>query len=353
MGMRQFRTDVFSNEKLKSRILQGACQLVELDRRDDALADQTLLNRAIKLFHDLVVYSNEFEPCLLEASETYFKNWADDRAGVSYIASYVDDCHRLIDREMARCDLSGFNRNTRARLSEILDRYLVLDKDDVLLEKDDIVGLLRTNNRIALEQLYTLLQRQEMGAQMRDAFCAYTVKDGGDIVFDEDRESEMVVRLLHFKQGLDDIWKHSFHKNEALGSALRESFETFINLNRKTEANWNTDNPKPGEMIAKYVDLLLKGGLKAVQGRSLPASDGDTSMVDEDTEISKQLDQVLDLFRFVHGKAVFEAFYKNDLARRLLMGRSASDDAEKGMLSRLKSGSLQSFFVLFVSSHSP
>jgi hypothetical protein len=65
---------------------------------------------------------------------------------------------------------------------------------------------------------------------------------------------------------------------------------------------------------------------------------GDTGLADEDTEINNQLDKVLDLFRFVHGKAVFEAFYKNDLARRLLMGRSASDDAEKSMLARLRTG---------------
>ncbi|KAJ6109956.1 hypothetical protein N7486_002191 [Penicillium sp. IBT 16267x] len=50
----------------------------------------------------------------------------------------------------------------------------------------------------------------------------------------------------------------------------------------------------------------------------------------------RQLDQVLDLFRFVQGKAVFEAFYKNDLARRLLMNRSTSDEAEKEMLVLLK-----------------
>ncbi len=64
----------------------------------------------------------------------------------------------------------------------------------------------------------------------------------------------------------------------------------------------------------------------------------DASSDDEDTEITKQLDQVLSLFRFVHGKAVFEAFYKRDLARRLLLQRSASADAEKSMLTRLKSG---------------
>lgn len=42
------------------------------------------------------------------------------------------------------------------------------------------------------------------------------------------------------------------------------------------------------------------------------------------------------LFRFIHGKDVFEAFYKKDLAKRLLVGKSASVDAEKSMLSKLK-----------------
>ena len=39
---------------------------------------------------------------------------------------------------------------------------------------------------------------------------------------------------------------------------------------------------------------------------------------------------------FTVGKDVFEAFYKKDLAKRLLVGKSASVDAEKSMLSKLK-----------------
>jgi cullin-4 len=42
------------------------------------------------------------------------------------------------------------------------------------------------------------------------------------------------------------------------------------------------------------------------------------------------------IFRFINGKDVFEAFYKKDLAKRLLVGKSASVDAEKSMLSKLK-----------------
>ena len=36
------------------------------------------------------------------------------------------------------------------------------------------------------------------------------------------------------------------------------------------------------------------------------------------------------------GKDVFEAFYKKDLAKRLLLGRSVSSDAEKAMITKLK-----------------
>jgi hypothetical protein len=36
------------------------------------------------------------------------------------------------------------------------------------------------------------------------------------------------------------------------------------------------------------------------------------------------------------GKDVFEAFYKKDLAKRLLLQRSVSNDAEKAMITKLK-----------------
>lgn len=40
-------------------------------------------------------------------------------------------------------------------------------------------------------------------------------------------------------------------------------------------------------------------------------------------------------FQNIKGKDVFEAFYKKDLAKRLLLGKSASIDAEKSMISKV------------------
>jgi hypothetical protein len=43
------------------------------------------------------------------------------------------------------------------------------------------------------------------------------------------------------------------------------------------------------------------------------------------------IQQVMCLFRFLQSKDIFERFYKNKLSKRLLLGKSASYDLEKGM----------------------
>jgi Cullin family/Cullin protein neddylation domain len=246
---------------------------------------------------------------------------------------------------MTRCDLYGFDRSTRAGLTHHFDRLIVQGSHRFLTDEESVLKLLEKGDANSLNHVYSLLQRVQKGTNLGPIFEQFIREEGCRIVFDEEREVEMVTRLLEFKKKLDHFHKFSFHDNEAIGNGLHKSFEYFINKTKKTQANWDTDNAKPGEMIAKHVDLLLKGGVKAVP-KLTPAAKNtpgaiedeydDEKGADEDTEINHHLSLALDLFRFVHGKAVFEAFYKKDLARRLLMGRSASNDAERNMLGRLK-----------------
>jgi cullin 3 len=55
-----------------------------------------------------------------------------------------------------------------------------------------------------------------------------------------------------------------------------------------------------------------------------------------DDEVDSVLDKTITLFRFITEKDSFERYYKSHLARRLLLNRSVSDDAERGMLAKLK-----------------
>ena len=55
-------------------------------------------------------------------------------------------------------------------------------------------------------------------------------------------------------------------------------------------------------------------------------------------EVDNILDHTITLFRFIREKDVFERYYKQHLAKRLLFGRSVSDDAERSMITKLKVG---------------
>lgn len=62
-----------------------------------------------------------------------------------------------------------------------------------------------------------------------------------------------------------------------------------------------------------------------------------------EAEVDSVLDKAIILFRFISDKDIFETFYRRHLARRLLQQRSVSDDAERGMLAKLKIESGASF----------
>ena len=63
-------------------------------------------------------------------------------------------------------------------------------------------------------------------------------------------------------------------------------------------------------ITAKFVDSKLRLGNKEAT----------------EEELERLMDKIMVIFRFIHGKDVFEAFYKKDLAKRLLVGKSASGE---------------------------
>lgn len=61
-----------------------------------------------------------------------------------------------------------------------------------------------------------------------------------------------------------------------------------------------------------------------------------SSLQYSEQEVEVILDKTILLFRFLQDKDVFERYYKQHLAKRLLLNKSVSDDFEKSMISKLK-----------------
>ncbi len=345
MTITQFRRVVCETGQFGTHIYLGMCDLINKDRLCmDGDFDSALLRDSVMMLHIMDLYQTGFEPVFLQSSRLFFEE-LDSKSWVSFdLKTYIQNCVTLLNKESARCDAYNFDSGTKRALLTAAQAILLKQRPARLLDSVGIAKLLEDGEVETLKALYGLLKSSEMDGRLKGPWEDYIKKAGSAIVRDLQKGDDMVVRLLELKRSLEMVIRDAFDKDETFKYAMREAYSGFIN-NRKNLTAWGTGNAKVGEVIAKYIDLLLRGGLKAVP-RSL-ASDsidrdeaekrGEASTGDEDAELDRQLEQGIELFRFIEGKDVFEAFYKKDLARRLLMGRSASQDAERNMLTKLKS----------------
>ncbi|KAJ8116722.1 hypothetical protein ONZ43_g4378 [Nemania bipapillata] len=326
-----------------AKSLAGMCDLVDYDRRGDSRFDPVLLRDAVSMLHVLGIYGKSFEPRFLKASSAYMDRFAEELSAAS-LKSYISACEKLLTREDDRCNAFNFDSTTKRQLMDEAHHILINNYSEKLLDSGSIGKILDDNSVESMRALYDLLRLSNLQKRLKGPWEEYVKNTGLAIVNDASREDEVVVRLLEFRKALDIMVRDAFKKDDDFAHALRQSFDGFIN-DKKIMASRNTGTSRVGEMIAKYIDMLLRGGLKTlptsllsdVQDRVDAEKSGQASTGDEDAELDRQLDKALELFRFIEGKSVFEAFYKQDLARRLLMGRSASADAERSMLSKLKS----------------
>jgi cullin-4 len=319
------------------------CDLVQYDRAgQEELFDATLLRDSILMLHIFGVYGKSYEPAFLKQSADYFSTFAQERSN-SALKNYIFAVHNLLAREALRADTYNFDSTTKRSLLDSAHLFLIEKKSATLLDPKGLATLIQDNALDSMKALYGLLSLSRIQQKLKEPFETYIKKAGASIVRDKEKADEMVIRLLELKKSLDKIIRDAFDKDETFSYSLREAFGNFINDKKNTLA-YGTSNSKVGEMIAKYIDSLLRGGLKAVprslasdaKDRDAAEKQGHASTGDEDAELDRQLEQGLELFRFIEGKDVFEAFYKKDLARRLLMARSASQDAERNMLAKLK-----------------
>ncbi|OAA53398.1 Cullin [Cordyceps fumosorosea ARSEF 2679] len=346
MAISQFRKMLFSarygNHKMESDVIGGICRLVDYDRRGDAAMDSELLRDSIMMLYVQGVYTKYFEPVMIKTSKEYFAEFGSSWSAGG-LKEYIAACEKLLTREADRCMAYNLDSTTERLLMELAHRILIHDYSEKLLNEGSLANLMGDKDMKSMKGLYDLLKLSGLQKKLKSPWSDHVRKTGAGIISDKERGDDMVIRLLELRRSLDLMIRDAFGKDEDFLWGMREAFGGFMN-DRTVSACWDTGTSKIGEMTAKHIDMLLRGGIKTlpaslqsdIQDRAAAERAGQASTADEDAELDRQLDNSLELFRFIEGKDAFEAFYKKDLARRLLMGRSASQDAERSMLTKLR-----------------
>lgn len=308
MGLDLFRHHIVLNTLVQTRTVEGLLMLIEKERQGDAV-DRTLLKSLLRMLSDLQIYQEAFESKFLVATERLYAAEGQRLMQEHDVPEYLAHVDKRLNEENERL-LHYLDPATKWPLIHTVEKQLLSEHLTSILQKG-LDSLLEENRVQNLTLLYSLFMRVKNGlVELCLNFNTYIKKKGRTIVIDPEKDKTMVQELLDFKDKMDNIVSHCFQRNDKFANSLKEAFEHFVNQ----RAN------KPAELIAKFVDSKLRAGNKE----------------STEEELERLLDKIMVLFRFIHGKDVFEAFYKKDLAKRLLVGKSASVDAEKSMLSKLK-----------------
>lgn len=143
----------------------------------------------------------------------------------------------------------------------------------------------------------------------------------------KEMERKVIPDLLAFKSHLESLHTNAFRSDKSLGTMVRSILEDVMN---EATSQGGDGGRRTAELLAKHVDGRFrdaKAGSSAVSvTKGALACDANEAFQSE----------VLALFRHNQSKDVFEAFFKRDLAKRLLTGRSVSYDMERSFLSKLK-----------------
>ncbi|NXG68480.1 CUL4A protein, partial [Baryphthengus martii] len=308
MGLELFRNHVISDKQVQNKTIDGILLLIERERNGEAV-DRSLLRSLLSMLSDLQVYKESFEHRFLEETNCLYAAEGQRLMQEREVPEYLHHVNKRLEEEGDRV-ITYLDHSTQKPLIACVEKQLLGEHLSAILQKG-LDNLLDENRISDLTQTYQLFSRVKGGQQiLLQHWSEYIKNFGTTIVVNPEKDKDMVQELLDFKDKVDHIIEVCFQKNEKFINLMKESFETFINKRPN----------KPAELIAKYVDSKLRAGNKEAT----------------DEELERILDKIMIIFRFIHGKDVFEAFYKKDLAKRLLVGKSASVDAEKSMLSKLK-----------------
>lgn len=292
------------------------------------------------------LYLTEFEPVFLNATREFYR--AEGAAMLQAVdaGTFCRHAKRRANEEQDRCRSTLSNLTTEKVQLVVESELIKANIGEVIRMENSGVKYMLDNDRLGeLELVYDLISRVDpKKEELKQAVQKRIVELGTDInsaavkpphdasTKTSRPESEKahgeaaaasekpvnlqttaailwVDEVLLLKGKYDKVLGQPFQNDQGLQTAFSKSFTDFINAFERSS-----------EYLSLFFDENMKKGIK-----------GKT-----ENEVDNLLDRGITLLRYIQDKDMFERYYKKHLARRLLLKRSVSMDAERQMISKMK-----------------
>jgi len=326
-GFSIFHQLVFQECKKDART--ALLRVINLERQGEHI-DQDLVKGIIDMFIDLGignlnVYTAEFEEAFLPATNDYFVRQASGWLSEDSFPEYLRKAEVALNAEEKRVS-DYLHRSTQPKLKHVVIQALLAQPQNHLMEKETgVVYLLENDKSADLARMHRMFSLVDNGLlPISQAFRQY-VQDRGNRIVDERVEQMKVATkadamgdpsfiqtLLDLHDRFKGIVNECFSQDSLFQKSLKEAFEVFINR--------DIGKFSFAALMSSFCDRILKKS-----GERL-----------SDDQVELLLTKMVELFSFLSDKDLFAEIYRNQLSKRLLYETSASEDAEKSMIAKLK-----------------
>ncbi|GHJ86386.1 hypothetical protein NliqN6_2788 [Naganishia liquefaciens] len=344
LALMQWREYMFNQLVLRNnKLVKAVLQQIENHRNGEEV-DTTLLKGVIDSIvtlgiHDdngqqkasLDLYRDKFQVHFLAETEEYYKKESQAFLADNSISDYLKKVETRLEEESRRVDLY-LHSSTNKGLMGRCDHALIIDHMPLLQE--EFQKMLDADRNEDLARIWSLLARIPEGLNpLRETFEAHVKKSGLAAIDgvaaattaasaepgakpEQVDHAAYIQALLSVHKKNAEVVEKAFKGEKGFGEALGRACKQYCNHNAIA-----TTTSRSPELLALYVNQVLSKGNKE-------ASD--------DANMEESLNEAMTIFKYIDDKDVFQKFYSKNLANRLVRQRSASDEAEASMISKLK-----------------
>jgi len=320
-----FKTIVFDAKK--TNITNALLKLIN-SNRDGNIVDVNIVQNIISIYKKMESL-NEFEMALLLSTSVYYKKQTEVWMSENQFEEYALIIEKCIENENHQLDTYLITKEIKEKVLDIIYEDGVRKRTDYLLNDGKLF-----NNNPDLKEIgciFRIFNRANMLEPMSELFKKHMDEVGKSIVSamvtdsnsvsekTEKTEKTEIIDDPHFIKNIIQmhekyitICDNTFNKNPIFNTSILKSFNTIMNQ--------TIDKHLMAEFLASFCDRLLTNGAEKMS----------------ETETSWYINKSIDIFAYIHDKDVFGLLYKNQLGKRLLNKRSASNEMERHVVSKLK-----------------
>ncbi|KRZ66892.1 Cullin-3 [Trichinella papuae] len=320
LGLILFRDEVIRYDGIRDNLSNTLLNMIMAERHGEAVHMLSVKNACLMLMalgiHARTVYEEDFENPFLQQSAEFFREEGLRYLSENNAGAYIQKVQQRINEESIRAR-HYLDAMTEVKIIKVLEEELISKNLRIIvdMENSGVVHMLTQDRYEDLNAMYVLLKRVPNGLTvMSSAMSNYLRQQGTALVHEltngiSTSPVQFIENLLSLKSRFDKFLSQAFENDSLFRRVISADFEYFLNL-----------NPSSPEYLSLFIDDKLKKGSKAMS----------------ESDLENVMDRAMILFRHLQEKDVFERYYKQHLAKRLLHTRSLADDAEKSVIAKLR-----------------